>query len=188
MGYSPTQWNNEPKSCSLGGCQSGFMRLAKHVLFSLLFCSGVALASSDSTEPFSVTLQPPSTPVKVGSEVQVKATTTNTSDHAIRFARGFGEREFDFDIDVRDEKGQTPPLTDIYRELKEHPTSRWGSYSTYVLDPGKSFDDQLVVTKLYAITRPGKYTISVTRGQRPMWQTLGKGGVTSNSVTVTIIP
>jgi hypothetical protein len=164
------------------------MRQVKYVLLSVLVVTGVVLASSDSREQFSVALQAPSGPVKTGSEVRVRATTTNTSDHEIRFARGFGEQEFDLEIDVRDEKGQTPPLTEAYRQLKEHPSSRWGSYSTYVLEPDKSFEDELVVTKLYVLTRPGKYTISVTRGQRPLLQTLGKSGVKSNSITVTVIP
>lgn len=163
------------------------MQVVKQVIIQVLVCA-VILQAQASTGPISVTVQPPAGPVKAGSELRVKVTTTNTSDHEIRFARGFGEQEFDFDIEVRDEKGQTPPLTETYRQLKEHPSSRWGSYSTYVLEPGKSFDDDLVVTKLYKITQPGKYNISVTRGQRPMWQTLGKGGATSNSVTVTVTP
>jgi hypothetical protein len=55
-----------------------------------------------------------------------------------------------------------------------------------VLEPSKSFEDELVVTKFYILTRRGKYTISVTRGQRPMWQTLGKGGVKSNIAFFTV--
>jgi hypothetical protein len=163
------------------------MRLIEKVVKQVLVCTSLLQASS-SAPSFSVTLQAPTAAVKAGSEVRIRVTTTNNSDHEIRFAKGFGEEEFDFEIEVRDEKGQTPPLTEAYSELKEHPTSRCGSYSTYVLEPGKSFDTDLVVTKLYKITQPGKYTISVTRGQRPMWQTLGKGGVRSNSVTVSVIP
>jgi hypothetical protein len=135
---------------------------------------------------FSVKIQPPPGPVKAGSEVRVKVTITNSSDHEIRFARGFGNEEFDFEIEVRDEKGKPPPLTESYRKLNEQPTSRWGSYSTYVLEPGKSFENELAVTKLYILTQPGKYTVSVTRGQRPMWETMGKGGVKSNIVSLTV--
>jgi hypothetical protein len=163
------------------------MRLIYRVAKQVLICT-VILQASASTLPISVTVQPTVGPVKAGSELQVKVTTTITSDHEIRFARGFGEQEFDFDIEVRDEKGQAPPLTETYRQLKDHPSSRRGSYSTYVLEPGKSFDDDLVVRRLYKITQPGNYTISVTRGQRPMWQTLGKGGAMSNSITVTVTP
>jgi hypothetical protein len=164
------------------------MKIAKYLLLSFLLCAGIVASSPDQGQPFSVTLQPPTGPVKAGSEVRVKVTTTNTSDHEIRFAKGFGQEEYDFEIEVRDEQGKTPPLTESYRNLKEHPTSKWGSYSTYVLEPGKSLEDELAVTRLYILTRPGKYTVSVTRGRRPMYQTLGKGGVKSKSVTVTVIP
>jgi hypothetical protein len=163
-----------------------FVVVAVAVFLCIKLASAAAFQSLPRVQPFSVTLQPPTGSVKAGSEVRVKVTTTNTSDHEIRFARGFGEEEFDFEVEVRDAQGNTPPLTESYRDLKEHPTLRWGSYSTYVLEPSKSFEDGLMVTKLYVLTRPGKYTISVTRGQRPMWETMGKGGVKSNIVSLTV--
>ena len=165
------------------------MGLTGEFLRHVLVCTAV-LHASGSPPSYSVTLQAPTAPVRAGSEVRVRATTTNTFDHEIRFAKGFGEEEFDFEIEVRDEKGQVPPLTQPYSELKEHPASRRGSYSTYVLEPGKSFDTDLVVTKLYKITQPDKYTVTVTRGQRPMWQLLGndreKNSVKSNTIAITV--
>jgi uncharacterized protein (DUF58 family) len=163
------------------------MGLLKFLFSIVLFC-GPVLSSSGQAQPFSVTLQPPAGPVKAGSEVRVKVTTTNTSNHEIRFAKAFGEEEYDFDVEVRDAQGKTPPITESYRNVKQHPASRWGSYSTYALAPGKSLEEELVVTKLFTLTQPGKYTILVTRGQRPMWHTRGKGGLKSNSITVTVIP
>jgi hypothetical protein len=162
--------------------------LGKFVRHVLIYAA--VTQASGAPPQYSVTLQAPTAPVKAGSEVRVKATTTNTSDHEIRFAKGFGEEEFDFEIEVRDEKGQAPPLTQPYSQLKEHPASRRGSYSTYVLESGKSFDDDLVLTKLYKITQPGKYTVSVMRGQRPMWQLLDKeakkNSAKSNTITITL--
>lgn len=137
-----------------------------------------------ATEPFSVTLRAPDVPVKVGSDLHLSVIVTNISDHEIRFAKGFGNEEYDVDFEVRDAEGKTPPLTTSYREAKQHPG--WGSYSTYVLEPSKSFEDDLVLTKLYVITQPGKYTVSITRGKRPLWQDLKQGTVKSNTITVTI--
>lgn len=137
----------------------------------------------------SIKLHGPAVGIAVGSEIHVVATITNTSDREVRFAKGFGNEKFDFEIEVRDEQGKTPPPTESYRDLKEHPTSRWGSYSTVVLEPGKSFDDDLVVTRLYLL-RPGKYEVRVTRGKRPMWQIPSnerqKTTVTSNTITLTV--
>ena len=156
-------------------------------IFRCVFLS-TAMFQTSGSEPFSVTMHPPEAPVRIGAEVRMSVTTRNTSNHEIRFARGFGDQELDFQIEVRDPQGKTPAMTESYRNFKEHPTSRGGSYSTYVLEPGKSFDDELVVTKLYVLAVPGKYTISVTRGQRPMWQTPKNRGVGSSPVTVTLIP
>lgn len=140
-------------------------------------------------QEFSIKLHGPTVGIEVGSEIHVVARITNTSDHEVRFAKGFGEEEFDFEIEVRDEQGKTSPLTESYRNLKEHPTSRRGSYSTVVLEPGKSFDDDLMVTHLYLL-KAGKYEVRVTRGKRPMWQIPSnerqKATVTSNTITLTV--
>ena len=98
------------------------MKLVKYFLLSIPFCTEVVLSSLGQGQPFSVTLQPPTTAVKGGAEVRVKAKTTNTSDHEIHFAKGFGDEEFE--IEVRDAQGKTPPLTESHQDLKEHPTPR----------------------------------------------------------------
>jgi hypothetical protein len=156
-------------------------------LIAILIISATIQGSSGAP-PFSVALRPPVGPIKAGDQVVLTAVTTNTSDHEVRFARSFAPREevSDYDIDIKDSEGQTPPLTEAYSRLREHPTARWGSYSTYALLPGKSFEEELIVTKLYDLNRPGKYTVSVLRGQRPTWQTQGKAAVRSNTITITV--
>jgi len=58
-----------------------------------------------------------------------------------------------------------------------------------VPEPGKSFDDDLVVTRLYLL-KSGKYEVRVTRGKRPMWQIPSnerqKTTVTPNTITLTV--
>lgn len=114
---------------------------------------------------FSVKLQGPNAAVKSNSEVHVKATITNTSGHEIRFAVGFGNNEFDYDVEVADADGRVPPLTPTFRYLKENPSSWWASYATRVLKPGESFDEDLVVTHLYKL-EPRQYSVQVARGMR----------------------
>ncbi|HEV2195700.1 MAG TPA: hypothetical protein VGR55_08960 [Candidatus Acidoferrum sp.] len=159
------------------------MKLKANFLVCLLLWTS-AFSLLAATEPFSVTLHAPDGTVKIGSELHLKVKITNTSNREIRFAKGFGNEEYDLDVEVRDAEGKTPPLTTSYREVKEHPGG--GSYSTYVLEPGKSFEDDLVLTKLYVITQPGKYTVRVTRGQRPLWQDVKQNTVKSNTITLTI--
>jgi hypothetical protein len=118
-----------------------------------------------TSQEFSLKLQGPSTAATRNSEVHVKTTITNTSNHEIRFAVGFGNHEFDYDVEVADADGRVPPLTPAFRHLKENPSSWWGSYATRVLKPGESFDEDLVVTHLYKL-EPGEYTVQVARGIR----------------------
>src|SRR3984957_9601646 len=100
---------------------------------------------------FSVKLQGPNTAVKSDSDVHAKATITNTSGREIRFAVGFGNNEFDYEVEVADGHGQAPPLTPAFRHLKENKSVWWGSYATQVLKPGDFFDEDLVVTHLYKL-------------------------------------
>ena len=97
--------------------------------------------------------------------MHVKTTITNTSNHEIRFAVGFGNPTSDYDVEVADADGRVPPLTPEFRDLKENPSSGWGSYATRVLKPGESFDEDLVVRHLYKL-EPGVYTVQVARGIR----------------------
>ncbi|MGC2889531.1 MAG: hypothetical protein WB627_10720 [Candidatus Acidiferrum sp.] len=133
--------------------------------------SGLALffpltaAFTTTSQEFSLKLQGPNAAATSSSEVHVKTTITNTSSHEIRFAVGFGNHEFDYDVEVADSDGRVPALTPAFRHLKENPSSWWASYATRVLKPGESFDEDLVVTHLYKL-EPGEYTVQVARGIR----------------------
>ena len=173
----------------------------KHFLPGALFALVVCLAAvfiSAGTLPvcgselgFSLKLQPPAGSVKSGEEVRLRATIINISDHEIRFARPLGlqDEEIDYVIEIRDAHGQQPAITPFFRKLKEM-NYGFQSYMTYVLEPGKSFDDELVITRLYSITAPGEYTIRVGRGIRPASELSGKDRadniVKSNVITVKV--
>jgi len=163
------------------------MKLKRNSLaYLLLWMSAFpALAAS---EPFSVTLHAPNSPVKSGSELRLRVTVTNTSDHNVLFVRSPGivpHEEMNYQIEIRDERGKTPPITAFSRELNEKHHG-WGSYLSYALEPGKSLEEDLVITQLYALREPGKYTIKLARGKRPVWQDLKQDTVKSNTITVTV--
>jgi hypothetical protein len=138
---------------------------------------------------FTINLRSPAEPMKSGEEVRLRASIVNVSNHDIKFARPLGlqDEEVDYAIEIRDSHGQQPAMTPFFRKLKE---VKYGfqSYMTYVLEPGKSFDDDLVITRLYMLTAPAEYTVTVARGVRPAWQLLGQGGakdiVKSNTITL----
>lgn len=165
----------------------------KYYASALILAHATLFAAEGPSPGFSVTLHAPDSPVKTGAELRLKATITNTSDHEIRFAKSPGvvpDEALSYQIDVRDPSGQEPPITPFFREVKEK-NYGWGSYTTYFLEPGKSFDEDLVITRLYSL-KPGNYNITVTRAVRPMWQIQDKdkekSSVKSNTVTVTVGP
>jgi hypothetical protein len=125
----------------------------------------LSTAFTTTSQEFSLKLQAPNLTAARNSEVHVKTTITNTSSHEIRFAVGFGNHEFDYDVEVTGADGRVPPLTPAFRHLKENPSSWWASYATRVLKPGESFDEDLIVTHLYQL-EPSEYTVQVARGRR----------------------
>jgi hypothetical protein len=131
----------------------------------LAFAFLLTATFATTAQEFSLKLQGPDTAAIRNSEVHVKTTITNTSDHEIRFAVGFGNHEFDYDVEVADADGRVPPLTPEFRHLKENPSSWWASYGTRILKPSESFDEDLVVTHLYKLEL-GEYTVQVARGKR----------------------
>jgi hypothetical protein len=161
-------------------------------LVAVFVCAGTLPVGGSELE-FSVKLHAPAEPVKSGEEVRLRASVVNVCDHDVKFARPLGlqDEEIDYAIEIRDAHGQQPAITPFYRKLK---AMNYGfqSYMTYVLEPGKSFDDELVITRLYSITAPGEYTIRVARGVRPAWQLLGNDDanklVKSNTIVVRVTP
>jgi hypothetical protein len=167
------------------------MRIMSWLLVALAYAGALPISGSDPG--FSLELRSPAGPVKSGDEVRLRATVINASDHEIRFARPLGlqNEEIDYAIEVSDAPGQQPAITPFFRQLQE---KHYGleSYMTCILEPGKSFEDELVITRLYALTAPGEYTIRVARGTQPVWQLLGKdqakNTVKSNAITITVSP
>jgi hypothetical protein len=162
-----------------------FKLFARMAMLTFLAMSGV-LASQDHL--FSLTIAAPDEPLKSGGQLVLRVTVTNTWDRTLAFIRSPGpapEEGFRYQVEVRNAKGQPPPPSAQARALKNKTTATFESRYAYSLKPGESFVDQIDVTKLYDMTEPGTYTISVVR-EVPPAQNLGKGRVKSNSVVVTV--
>ena len=143
--------------------------------------------------PFSISISSANTVFKAASEVRIRLVFKNTSDHEIPYVRGIGtgvepHGEFFTDVEVRDAKGELTPETRYQRLLRgkddistkaatrersasaqatsgppePRPTFR-GSFAGYMLKPGESREEDIVVSKLYDLSRPGRYAISASR-------------------------
>jgi hypothetical protein len=129
--------------------------------------------------------------VKVGAEVRLRILLTNLTNHQITLGRlnhpdGL-ENEYSFD--VRDSQGRSVPLTRYGRAV--HGTPDEGderhdcgdcSGVTQDLEPHEKITDEIAVSKIYELTRAGKYTIQVSRPQGDNSHAIVK----SNTITVTI--
>lgn len=155
-----------------------------------LSCIAVSLLSAlvisaGEQKPFSLSIETQPQTAKVGEEILLRVTLTNTSSSEIRFGEVPGDPppgEFVYKIEVQDSKGQSARLTEYGRKFDSAVPAR-GSRVTHALQPGESLTDNVTLNKLYDFSRPDKYTVKVAR-QIP--DHLGKGIIKANPITVTI--
>ena len=148
-----------------------------------------AFLVSAEKQVFSLTITAPAFTIKVGTDLHLRATVTNTSDRTIGFIRSPGtepEEGFRYEIDVQDAQGQPAPPSAYVRDLQNKKTVTFESRVARWLKPGESFVDEIDVTRLYDLSHPGKYTISIAR-EVPPAQNLGSSKVRSNSIVVTVV-
>jgi hypothetical protein len=182
-----------------------FMRLFILSFVFGLFASG-AIAYGQPT--FSLTITTPHDVVQAGSEVLVTITLKNISDHDIYGAFAVTHSavgESFHGIEIKSEKGVRAPLT-RYGHLAKGETPPadktaqsqnqkapqaggsdespfTGSVVSVTIPPGGISRDAIVANKLYDLSQPGKYSIQVNK-----WDVKSKTMVTSNIITVTVIP
>jgi hypothetical protein len=161
----------------------------------------VCVFASGAEQPFSVTLQALSKTLKPGCQVYLLVTIKNTSSRDLTFVRGsaFGvshEGTEKYRIEAHDEQGRPAPPSALVLESRKPVASgkavvEW-SYENQArtLKPGESFVDAIDVTEYYDLSRPGIYTIWVSRHMPPKVTSHGvewpKGSVRSNAITVTV--
>jgi hypothetical protein len=143
---------------------------------------------TQTVEPtFAVTIRLEPEVVKVNSEIRVKTTLINKSNGKISFERSPEDMaELEFQAYVRDSHGNPAPLTEYGRHVLKGEgdvplATRFGGFST--LQPAESLKCDVVITRLYDLSQPGKYTIQVERIHDSL-----KMVAKSNTITVTVIP
>ena len=163
------------------------------ILFATVFAARGAIAQvvkpAQTAEPtFAVTIRLEPDVVKVNSEIRVKTTLINKSNGKISFERSPEDMaELEFQAYVRDDHGNPAPLTEYGRlVLKgEGPlpplVTRFAGYTALL--PGESLKCDVVITRLYDLSQPGKYTIQVERIHDSL-----KMVAKSNTITATVTP
>lgn len=157
------------------------MRFPLVVAIPCILAAGYATSFAQGvTTPFTLTLEAEQNPVKAGSEVRVNITLRNSSNRAFHMHLDLAEMEYK--MEVRDGQNKVPQLTDYAAKSKGR--AYFSNDQIFYLQPGESLPkDPLILTKFYDMSRPGKYTVQVTR---VVPKELGSGVVQSNTITINV--
>jgi hypothetical protein len=140
---------------------------------------------------FSITINAPDV-ISAGSEPKLSIVLKNTSDHEIMLGRSVqpDQGELHHDVEVRDDKGDLAPETEYHRKIKGRlptipgkapPPPNVSSVIFIPMKPGETRKDDLTLSKLYDLGKPGKYTIQLSRFDEDT-----KAVVKSNTITVNV--
>jgi hypothetical protein len=148
----------------------------------------LAVGAPHQKQPFAMTLAELEQPLKAGSPLLLRVTVTNTSDRAVRvpISEGIPEVGKVYQVHVLDERGRPAPPWVPPPPPKGKTVLRVGSLKGAQLQPSESLTDQVNVTCLYDLSRPGKYKIWIAE---PFYRGahLSNGLVRSNTITVTVV-
>ncbi len=162
-------------------------RLAVLALLIVVTATECLAQKSSGQQPFTLTIAVDQTTIKVGSQIRLRITLTNTSGQDLLIGRGNGDAraaEAGYRIEVLNEKGKNPPETKYQRVIKgEEDGIFWSSPIGITLQSGKTYEDGMIVNDFYDLSQPGTYTIQVQRTDHQ-----SKILVKSNKVTVTVTP
>jgi hypothetical protein len=129
---------------------------------------GSVVPAQQGIPEFSISISAPES-VMAGGRIPVEIIITNTSSHVIAFdGDDLNRGERNFNIDVRDAMGVSPPelpyLKAIRGEDQEGPTRLVvnGKFFQREIKPGESLHAGLNLAELYDL-RPGMYTVSLWR-------------------------
>ena len=151
---------------------------------------GTAVTAYSQASPFTIVISAAKSQVTAGDPVDLKVVMTNTSDHDVDCTtNGSNALDRSYEYEVKDEKGQ--PVRKIEKE-HHGGSSIWPC----VLKPGQTDTPSGGrISVLYDFSRPGKYTIQVSRRvwgdeNRPGTYEKGSGQtgiLKSITITVTVV-
>jgi hypothetical protein len=152
----------------------------------LFLLPGLSFAQSASPVEswFSLTIGTPEAIATAGSDVKLKVRFTNDTGKNLYYAVGGpGRGGPAFDINVRDSQGNAVPETSYGLRMHGKDPRPWsGSVFRATSHSGETVEINLILSKEYDLSKPGKYTVQV-QDRRPVVRP-----VKSNIVTITVLP
>jgi hypothetical protein len=159
------------------------MKIAETILMLLV---GMQAVSPPRTYPISVSISTPAETVKSGEEIRVNVRVTNTSNHVVKILKSSGNEgpaDGVNSADVTYDGGQRAPRIPNHQIFLTR-----GLIS---VKPGDSKEDFLIVSKLFDMSKPGRYTVLVRHELLEDDGTDDKfkrSFVPSNSISITVTP
>lgn len=146
-------------------------------------CAGIEQQIKPASQlPFTITISTPESVVRVGADVRIKITMTNTSDRDVFYGSG---TEPVVDVVVLDGSGKQVAETPEGMKIHDTDPNRQphsGSFVRLALKPGKALSGDRIVSNEFDMKKPGNYTILAQRKD-----TASGTVVQSEAITVTVI-
>lgn len=142
-----------------------------------------AMPQATGVPGFSITISTAESTINAGAELIVKVVFTNTSGHRINLNLD----QADYRLEVQDEYSDPARLTAYGRKLPGSApglasASRDTGFITVPLQPDETAKAQINLSKVFNLTWPGKYTMSVQGYDRE-----NQAQVQSNMISVTVV-
>jgi len=146
----------------------------------------VAVSTPDQPQTgasFSIAISAPQDEVPVGSDAQVRIALKNVSDHQVLFGHrpGMNNPEFSYRIEVRNAAGRVVEETAYARGIPQGEQS--GNATVDFVQPGGTAVQTAHLAKLVVLSRPGRYTVQVSRKDAASHVV-----VKSNELTLNVVP
>lgn len=142
----------------------------------------VGMAVAQDSGPFRLSTTSSTSTLHTGEELRLKILLTNTSNKPITFVET--NPECDYRIEVRDTvRGRSAVPTEHGRTLDCDKRAATGRAIQVTLDPSKTREDELSVTRLFYLS-PNSYSIVVSRTIKH----LSSAAANAPSVNVTVLP
>jgi hypothetical protein len=134
---------------------------------------------------FAIAISAPQDEMRLGSDIAVKIALKNISNHQIMFGHrpGANNPEFSYEIEVKNAKGQTVEETAYGREARDPRRREEQSRTVDYVQPGGSSVQTAHISRLFSLSRPGWYTVQVSRKDSASGEV-----VRSNEVRVAVVP
>ena len=162
----------------------GNMRIIAALLLATAPVVLVAGQGSSAKSPVTIVITTEQLKVKAGSTVSIKVRLTNTSNQPLDASGSFSDLtglDSNFLFEVRDNQGHL-----VAKRVYPHPELAGGhAILDRIVKPGETLAEDQDISRLYDMTKPGKYMIQASR---EIPKEMGGGVVKSNVVSLTVTP